>query len=114
MPADFVVIRARRADSKTAGRICPSEHSTFNIERMSPEISESHRFDFHTRLPFAHWLPRSVYGPLWRSLGLEDWADEENLNLLDRKSLNDVFAGQEVRITHMRFLCMPSNLIAWR
>ena len=55
-----------------------------------------------------------MYGPLWRSLGLEDWADEENLNLLDRKSLNDVFAGQEVRITHMRFLCMPSNLIAWR
>ena len=70
--------------------------------------------DFHTRLPFTHWLPRSVYWRLWRSMGLEDWADEENLNLLERKSLEDVFAGQGVRITHMRFLGMPSNLIAWR
>ena len=52
--------------------------------------------------------------PAVEILGTQDWADEENLNLLDRKSLNDVFAGQEVRITHMRFLCMPSNLIAWR
>ena len=70
--------------------------------------------DFHTRLPFTHWLPRSVYRPLWRSLGLHDWATEENLNLLERRSLRDVFAGQRVRIRHMRFLGMPSNLIAWR
>src|SRR5215467_14565927 len=50
--------------------------------------------EFHTRLPLTHWFPQPVYRKLWKFMGLDDWADEENLNLLDRTSLKNVFQGQ--------------------
>jgi hypothetical protein len=70
--------------------------------------------DFHTLLPFTHWLPRPACEKVWKLFGLEEWANEENLNLLDRKSLERLFQGKGVRTTNLRFLGLPSNLIAWR
>lgn len=38
--------------------------------------------EFHTTLPLVHWLPPGVHRPIFRALGREFFADEDNLNLM--------------------------------
>jgi hypothetical protein len=68
--------------------------------------------ELHTVLPLIHWLPARIYRPLLSALGFAFFAEEANLNLLDRKSLRGLVpAGVEARIEGRRFLGMTSNLL---
>lgn len=68
--------------------------------------------EVHTVLPFVHWLPTPIYRRLFRLLGFRFFADEENLNLLDRRSLAGLVpADVEARIHALRILGWPSNLL---
>lgn len=46
-----------------------------------------HPIDAHTLLPLIHWLPKKLHRQLLKLCGLEFYAKEENLNLLDKHSL---------------------------
>ncbi len=69
--------------------------------------------EFHTFLPFLHWLPRPVHQAFLRAMGLKFWARTENLNLLCEKDLVRLFPRDcQLSIYKPRLLGMPSNLVA--
>ena len=70
--------------------------------------------EFHTILPFIHWLPQHIHQAILRGIGLEFWSRTENLNLLTPGKLIDLFPPEvELSIYKYRLLGMPSNLVAW-
>lgn len=70
--------------------------------------------EFHTLLPFIHWLPPSVHQPILRALGMEFWSRTENLNLLTPRSLRKIIRSAPcAHIKNQFFLGFPSNLIAY-
>ena len=46
--------------------------------------------EMHTFLPFIHWLPDNVFRSVLRFFRKDFWADVKNLNLLDRKALENL------------------------
>lgn len=44
--------------------------------------------ELHTVLPFIHWLPKYLHRTILKILGLTFYSQEENLNLIDRRSLS--------------------------
>jgi len=46
-----------------------------------------HPLDFHTKLPFIHWLPKKVHRKILSFLGLNFFSYEKNLNLLSENDL---------------------------
>ena len=70
--------------------------------------------EFHTLLPFAHWLPPATFRKLCRMTGREFFASEENLNLLTFSELRWLAreAGLEnIQIKSARLASWPSNLL---
>jgi hypothetical protein len=69
--------------------------------------------EMHTAVPVLHYLPPTLYRRLLLAIGLDYWASEAHLNLLDRGSLRALFpAGQQVGIDGVRLGGVVSNLIA--
>tara|TARA_B110000238_G_C15792151_1_gene296416 strand:+ start:183 stop:554 length:372 start_codon:yes stop_codon:yes gene_type:complete len=46
-----------------------------------------HPIDFHTKLPFIHWMPKNIHRKILKILKLEFFSKEENLNLLSKNEL---------------------------
>ncbi|MDR0868014.1 MAG: class I SAM-dependent methyltransferase [Planctomycetota bacterium] len=46
-----------------------------------------HPLEFHTALPFLHWLPKKIHRKVLTALKKDDLAREENLNLLSNREL---------------------------
>jgi hypothetical protein len=70
--------------------------------------------EMHTGLPFLHYLPMRFYRVILAQIGLQYWASEDNLNLLDGNSFLRLFSPSvSVSIAKVRFLGIPSNLIAY-
>ncbi len=70
--------------------------------------------EFHTLLPFLHWLPQSRHQKVLKLMGKNFWANTDNLNLLDRHGLRQLFPGKaSVKIKNFRLLGMTSNLMAY-
>ena len=70
--------------------------------------------EFHTQLPFLHWLPTDVRRPLFQKLGYGFFAEESNLNLLstgDMWTLCDDLEGWRFTVARQRLLGWTSNLI---
>jgi hypothetical protein len=70
--------------------------------------------ELHTRLPLVHWLPPAAFRATLRALGFGFYAREENLNLLSARDLAGLMPKSEggtVRLTHTRFLGVPSNIV---
>lgn len=76
-----------------------------------------HPCEFHTVLPFLHWLPKNVYRRILTWIGKEFFSHEDNLNLLTSKDivrmLNEINETVPFRfsIESVRFLGLPSNLL---
>ena len=77
-----------------------------------------HPIEFHTRLPLLHWLPPRLYRWVLARIGLTFFADERNLNLLDRAAMQKMFDQCEqrnriksLRLEKIRLLGAVSNLI---
>ena len=68
-------------------------------------------FEVHTMLPLIHWLPSPAFRMILKKLGKEFYAREENLNLLDAKSLRRMFP-QDMKVSenHYRLFGITSNL----
>jgi len=70
--------------------------------------------EFHTQLPLVHWLPKPQYRSVFRMLGLDFFADEQNLNLLSPGQCGRMAAeipGFASRVYLERLLGWPSNIV---
>lgn len=68
--------------------------------------------DFHTALPFLHWLPQPVHQAALQRLGKDFWASVDNLNLLDASSLSALVPPEtHANLVRFRTAGMTSNLI---
>ena len=71
--------------------------------------------DFHTKIPFIHWLPKKIYRKLLKVLNLNFFSLEKNLNLLSDNDLIMIlnnFDKQIVyKIHYIKLLGLRSNLI---
>lgn len=70
--------------------------------------------EFHTLIPFLHWLPLSLHRAILQALGMEFWSRTENLNLLTPRSLRRIIDSTVyAHIKNQFLLGFPSNLIAY-
>lgn len=70
--------------------------------------------EFHTLLPFVHWLPPRLFRAFLRFAGRDFFADEANLNLLTRRSLLAVAEEAGIKaplLEHVSLLGWPTNLL---
>jgi 2-polyprenyl-3-methyl-5-hydroxy-6-metoxy-1,4-benzoquinol methylase len=70
--------------------------------------------EFHTVLPFVHWLPKKTFRSLMRVIGYDFFAEESNLNLLSRREMRAIGAdvhGFNVCISTVSLCGWPSNLL---
>lgn len=70
--------------------------------------------DFHTLLPFVHWLPRTISTRILNALGLSYFSKEENLNLLSQKNLTEFMDQLNIdkfQVRSIKLLAMKSNLL---
>lgn len=70
--------------------------------------------EFHTQLPFVHWLPKQQARQVFKAVGLEFFADETNLNLMSRSDLKLIgqkLADYRVIVRDRKLLGWPSNLL---
>lgn len=70
--------------------------------------------EFHTLMPFIHWLSPQTFRKLLRVLGRNFYASEDTLNLLDESSLLELLPyGASVHKFHFRLLGPISNLVLY-
>jgi hypothetical protein len=70
--------------------------------------------EFHTVMPFAHWLPADLFRKLCKMRGLEFFASEDNLNLLSASQLRLLAAEaglENFKVACVRLAGWPSNLL---
>jgi SAM-dependent methyltransferase len=68
--------------------------------------------ELHTVLPLFHLLPQQIYRKIFSKLGFEFFSKEENLNLLDNKSLAKMIPSNcRYKIHNHRFGGFISNLL---
>lgn len=68
--------------------------------------------EFHSILPFVHWLPHSWFRTILRLFGKDFFAKEENLNLLSEKELLGMFPkNAQVYTRYFRLFGLVSNLM---
>jgi SAM-dependent methyltransferase len=72
--------------------------------------------EFHTYLPFAHYLPQHVHQKILRFFKLDFWAETANLNLVTAKRLLSMLPDSvrnNARLYYNRLLGMATNLILY-
>ena len=90
---------------------------TFRVSKKYVFIQTPNRYypiDFHTTLPFIHWLPKDIHRKFLKFLGLNFYALEENLNLLSEKNLKNICNELNIKkfkIIKHKLLFLTSNLI---
>jgi hypothetical protein len=87
------------------------------ISNESIFIQTPNRFypiDFHTILPFIHWLPKKIHRKILKYLKMDFYSKEENLNLLSTKELQkicNILNIKKYKILKYKLLFLTSNLI---
>ena len=81
-------------------------------------ISTPNRFypiELHTKLPLLHWLPKNLFRKVLLHLNMRYFADEKNLNLLDKRELKkilNIFSQKiDYKIHNIYFLGFVSNFL---
>jgi len=73
-----------------------------------------HPIEFHTKIPLIHWLPKKLHRRILKSIGLNFFAEEKNLNLLsefDLKFIMKKLCQENYEIRSINFFFIKSNLI---
>ena len=72
-----------------------------------------HPLEFHTKIPFIHWLPKKIHRKILKKFNLDFYSKEENLNLLSKSDLISFIENEEIRseFRYIKFLFLRSNLI---
>jgi hypothetical protein len=79
-------------------------------------ITTPNRFfpiELHTKIPFLHWLPKSIYRKILTFIGLSFYANEKNLNLLGVQELKEMLNSQKImyEIKFVKLFFLKSNII---
>jgi hypothetical protein len=91
-----------------------------NIIKLTKKIfiivtpNRMHPIEFHSKIPFLHWLPKKLHRKVLSIFGLKYLSKEENLNLLKSSDLINMmknFENVKYDIRYLRFLLFKSNLI---
>jgi hypothetical protein len=91
-----------------------------NIIKLTKKIfiivtpNRMHPIEFHSKIPFLHWLPKKLHREVLSIFGLKYLSREENLNLLKSSDLINMmknFENVKYNIKYLRFLLFKSNLI---
>lgn len=70
--------------------------------------------DFHTFVPFAHWLPRKAHQTILRGMKKDFWAKTENLNLLSRRQVFNLFPNcRTLQVKTISLFKIPSNILVF-
>ena len=89
----------------------------FRVSKKKLFITTPNRFypiDFHTRLPFIHWLPKFIHRKILTILNENFLNKEKNLNLLCKKSLIKICKKinfQNYKIYSIKTFGLTSNLV---
>ena len=69
--------------------------------------------DFHTKLPFIHWLPKKIHRKILKVINLSFYSKEENLNLLSQNDILELINLNEIEyeFKYIRLMFFKSNLI---
>lgn len=68
--------------------------------------------DFHTLIPLVHWLPQKIRSYIYQKMGKKFWANPNNLNLLGRRELLDLFPKNvKIKLISQRFLFFTIQFI---
>ena len=73
-----------------------------------------HPFEFHTKIPFIHFLPKKFHRKLLMFFGDEFFSKEENLNLLSKKDLTNLMSDYKnisYKINEIKLFGFISNFI---
>ena len=73
-----------------------------------------HPIEFHTKIPFIHFLPKEFYRKLLEFFGNEFFSKEENLNLLSKKDLINLMSNYKniyYNINEIKLFGFVSNFI---
>tara|TARA_Y100000389_G_C17318012_1_gene441529 strand:+ start:203 stop:886 length:684 start_codon:yes stop_codon:yes gene_type:complete len=73
-----------------------------------------HPFDYHTKIPIIHLLPKKIHRKILRLIGLNFFAEEKNLNLLSEQDLRLIMKKSDqfnYEIKYINFFLIKSNLI---
>ena len=73
-----------------------------------------HPFEFHSKLPLIHWLPKKFHRFILSLLGFKMLSKEENLNLLSKKDLIKIMKKIDIlnyKIKYINFLFFKSNIV---
>jgi ubiquinone/menaquinone biosynthesis C-methylase UbiE len=79
--------------------------------------NRGHPFEFHTILPFIHWLPKKIHRRLLSLLGRTYFAEEKILNLMTEKELYTVtklqsrYGFMNCKIYRSKFIGFTGNLL---
>ena len=75
--------------------------------------NRSYPVDFHTKIPFLHWLPKKVHRKILRIIGMSFFSKEENLNLLSRNDIHSYLKKYELdyKIIDLKLMGLSSNFI---
>ena len=84
-------------------------------------ITTPYRFypiDFHTKIPIIHMLPKKIHRSILNILKLDDFAKEENLNLLDITDIKELLKSInsrnfKIKILNVKLFGIISNLIIY-
>ena len=69
--------------------------------------------DFHTKMPFIHWLPKKTHRKILNLIGMTFFSKEENLNLLNKKNIERILTKLNVNfeILNLKLVGITSNFI---
>ena len=71
-------------------------------------------FEFHTKLPLLHYLPKNIFRYLLKLFGDNFFSKEKNLNLLTKKEIFKICSELNIKNFHIlvnKFLLIDSNYI---
>jgi ubiquinone/menaquinone biosynthesis C-methylase UbiE len=89
----------------------------YRIAKKSVFITTPNRFytiDFHTKIPFLHWLPKKIHRKILKFIKLEFYSLEKNMNLMSKKdiiNIMNILDNNNFKILKHKYLFFTSNLI---
>ena len=89
----------------------------FRISKKYIFIQTPNRFyplEFHTIIPFIHWLPKNIHRKILKIIGLKFYSLEKNLNLVSKKDLINFCKELKIKkfkIIKYKLFFITSNLI---
>ena len=93
-------------------------NNMISLSKKYVVISTPNRFypiELHTKLPLLHWLPKKFFRKVLLLLNMRYFANEKNLNLLDKSELKkilNIFSQKiDYKIHNIRFLGFVSNFL---